>query len=191
MKIFHGKDEIYSEEDFSDEIQMGSLNKVTKNGKVYFTVLKDVNKSAMKSVSLNGTNGSAKDIAEDVGQRIVLGDDFYYVADTDSDGNGTLYKNEKKIADDVHAVSSVTQNNPMPFLSQDYDEGSFTLGKLKGSRVTDICEDVSSCNIVSENSALIMYDKRASSGDCSLGYYNGKKLIPIDDGVLSFFNTRK
>lgn len=192
LKIFHGKDEIYSEDDF--ENGAGGLTKATQSGKVYFSVKVKNNsgvESDLKSISLKGSNSSAKDVAEDVGHCLMIGDDLFYTADLDSNGNGTLYKNEKEIADDVCYIYSISGDDLTPLVQQDYDKGSFTLGKLNGSKVTEIGEDISSYSAINGNSILVLYDRSKSSGDYSFGYYNGKKLIPIDDGVRGVFSSRK
>ena len=116
------------------------------------------------------------EVAKDVCRIVRIEDDVLWIGNADDDGLGELFRNGKKIADDVKSILASKYYNGIFCYNEDQD-----LSVVKGGKTSDVCREVERVIIGNENSVLVLYDY--DKGEGTLGYYNGKDVIKIGDDV--------
>ena len=140
------------------------------------------------------SDGTCKLVSENVDshRKLIEDGNIYYLKDTDGNGNGDLFCNEKNIDSDVRTICKIPDSSNILY-EVDYSEsnGSSTLKMYDGKKDTTIADDVYSYLPVDEKhiGLLTDYNVRYHRGD--LKYYLGKEeLKNIDEDVSFIFGGK-
>lgn len=145
----------------------------------------------------NNSDGKCKLISEDVAyyQELIKDGDVYYLKDTDSDGNGDLYCNDKNIDSDVKSGTLYKVPDSENILyAVDYNKsnGSATLKMYDGKKDKIIADDVYSYLPIDEKHIALLIDYSMKSYRGDLQYYLGKEeLKSIDEDVSFIFGGKE
>ncbi len=145
----------------------------------------------------NNSDGKCKLISEDVAyyQELIKDGDVYYLKDTDSDGNGDLYCNDKNIDSDVKSGTLYTvPDSDSVLYAVDYNRSnnSATLKMYDGKKDKIIADDVYSYVPIDEKHIALLIDYSMKSYRGDLQYYLGKEeLNSIDEDVSFIFGGKE
>jgi hypothetical protein len=143
-------------------------------------------------VSLVGVSVAGKDVgkqtvyckdAEDIRLEASTKDGIYYITDYGKYG-GTLYLNNKQIADDVN--DAVALGNSKVLLSTDQRNGSFDLQSSNGKKNEEVASDVAYASGSSDGTIVYISDYSSSRNSGDLNYYDGKKSHKISSDVTGY-----
>ena len=145
----------------------------------------------------NNSDGKCKLISEDVAyyQELIKDGDVYYLKDTDSDGNGDLYCNDKNIDSDVKSGTLYTvpdSDNVLYAVDYNSSNNSATLKMYDGKKDKIIADDVYSYLPIDEKHIALLIDYSMKSYRGDLQYYLGKEeLKSIDEDVSFIFGGKE
>lgn len=145
----------------------------------------------------NNSDGKCKLISEDVAyyQELIKDGDVYYLKDTDSDGNGDLYCNDKNIDSDVKSGTLYTvpdSDNVLYAVDYNSSNNSATLKTYDGKKDKIIADDVYSYLPIDEKHIALLIDYSMKSYRGDLQYYLGKEeLKSIDEDVSFIFGGKE
>ena len=160
-------------EDFEE---FGSDFLYDKAGKRYLVTGRETGERWKTLYELKDGKSGMGEVAKDVCRIVRIEDDVLWIGNADDDGLGELFRNGKKIADDVKSILASKYYNGIFCYNEDQD-----LSVVKGGKTSDVCREVERVIIGNENSVLVLYDY--DKGEGTLGYYNGKDVIKIGDDV--------
>ena len=149
-----------------------------KAGKRYLVTAREPGESWDGLYEVKEGSSRIEQVAQDVNHVSMIEDDIFWIANVDKDGLGELFKNGKKIADDVKTFSASKYYSGVFCYNEDKD-----LSLVKGGKTADICGDVETIIAGNENSVLVLYDYDKDYREGTLAYYNGKDLIKISNDV--------
>ena len=126
----------------------------------------------------NNSDGKCKLISEDVAyyQELIKDGDVYYLKDTDSDGNGDLYCNDKNIDSDVKSGTLYTvpdSDNVLYAVDYNSSNNSATLKMYDGKKDKIIADDVYSYLPIDEKHIALLIDYSMKSYRGDLQYFRG------------------
>jgi len=197
LKIYHGNKQICSASGIGGDVREAVFDKQKQI--LYFTLLKgtgteNYDSNIMYSFRTNSSgNEEPAEMAEDVNGIRLCGDDLYYIADIVKNGMGTLFQNKKEICRDVSFFKCSKQDNSVLVKEGTTANGNIpTYIVYNGKDKKKINADISNYSFISGQCILVFYDKvlNGSQEKGSLGFYNGTRLIPIADNIMSFSYTR-
>ncbi len=128
----------------------------------------------------------AKKIADEVHTNYFsyMNGDICYYTDV-KDGEGTLYLDGKKIADDVK-TGSCTYRKQLDVVTYytDYKDNTASLWFIKGSKGKKIADDVSTGSVTSTPAGNLLFLSEVNKkGEGTLSVFTGSKTVKVDEDV--------
>lgn len=128
---------------------------------------------------------ACSDEGEDIDLISTCKDGVYYKMNGDQYG-ADLYLNRKQLADEVWSVAKLNDNGELMYNGENNNDGTFVLKTYDGKTSKEVQDGVNYASGSEDGTIVFMVDYDSNRREGSLMYYNGKKVIEIDDEASGF-----